>query len=213
MTRDRSWLDALETAAPDVVALFRMYDAADYAHLMPELRRRGGDGTAAGVALQLDAVATALAAVVAALPEAAFALPGGEADWTVAEALGHTLDARRSLTFSAALAAAGRWPADAPAAVSSVPGPADATRAELLARLERSCRQVAGSARIIAGHETEECPLDHPSAGHMRCGEWLLFAGVHDLMHLDQLHSLAGGAPAGVAVGAAVEASEPDHPI
>jgi hypothetical protein len=27
----------------------------------------------------------------------------------------------------------------------------------------------------------------------MRCGEWLLLAGVHDLMNLAQLHSLAGG--------------------
>jgi len=33
--------------------------------------------------------------------------------------------------------------------------------------------------------------------GRKRCGEWLLFAGVHDLMHLDQLHSLAEGEAAG----------------
>jgi hypothetical protein len=26
--------------------------------------------------------------------------------------------------------------------------------------------------------------------GRLRCGEWLLFAGVHDLMHLEQLHRL-----------------------
>jgi hypothetical protein len=26
-----------------------------------------------------------------------------------------------------------------------------------------------------------------------RCGEWLLFAGVHDLMHLEQLHDLIEG--------------------
>jgi predicted amidophosphoribosyltransferase len=24
-----------------------------------------------------------------------------------------------------------------------------------------------------------------------RCGEWLLFAGVHDPMHLEQLHAIA----------------------
>ena len=46
------------------------------------------------------------------------------------------------------------------------------------------------SARTVAGHETEPCPLDHPLVGKLRCGEWLVFAGVHDLMHLDQLHAI-----------------------
>lgn len=193
MAHDRSWLDALELEAPDVVALFRIYDAGDYVGMRRELRRRAGDGTALHVVEQLDAAAGALGTAMASCPEEAFGLPGGEADWTVAEALGHALDARRTLTFAAALAAGGRWPAQAPAVVPSVPGSATATRTELIARLERSRRQVAGSARTIAWHETDECPLDHPIAGHMRCGEWLLFAGVHDLMHLDQLHSLAVG--------------------
>jgi hypothetical protein len=30
----------------------------------------------------------------------------------------------------------------------------------------------------------------HPQVGRLRCGEWLVFAGVHDVMHLDQLHGL-----------------------
>lgn len=29
-------------------------------------------------------------------------------------------------------------------------------------------------------------------AGSLRCGEWLLFAGIHDLMHLGQLARLDG---------------------
>jgi uncharacterized damage-inducible protein DinB len=207
VTQDRTWLDALEATAPDAVALFRDYAAGELVQMRRELRRLAGDGTALAVADQLDAVATALGAALAALPDEAFGLPGGEADWTVAEALGHTLDARRLLTFSAALAASGRWPAEGQTVVPSVPGSATATRAELLARLERSRRQVANSARAIAGHETEECPLDHPIAGRMRCGEWLLFAGVHDLVHLDQLHSLAGSeAGVGEAAGEPVEA-------
>jgi hypothetical protein len=37
----------------------------------------------------------------------------------------------------------------------------------------------------------EPCPLEHPLVGTLRCGEWFLFAGVHDLMHLEQLASLA----------------------
>ena len=53
---------------------------------------------------------------------------------------------------------------------------------------------LAASADAIAGHESEPCPLDHPLVGRLRCGEWLLFAGVHDLMHLEQLHGLKEGA-------------------
>jgi hypothetical protein len=54
--------------------------------------------------------------------------------------------------------------------------------------------------RSIAGREMEPCPLEHPLVGRLRCGEWLLFAGIHDLMHLDQLDGLArreAGAVAG----------------
>ena len=45
-------------------------------------------------------------------------------------------------------------------------------------------------ARTIAGHETDPCPLEHPLVGRLRCGEWLLFSGVHDLVHLEQLEAL-----------------------
>jgi hypothetical protein len=73
-----------------------------------------------------------------------------------------------------------------------VPGPADASRELLLGYLDKSRRSMALSALAIAGHESEPCPLDHPLVGRLRCGEWLLFAGVHDLMHLEQLHRLIG---------------------
>jgi hypothetical protein len=43
---------------------------------------------------------------------------------------------------------------------------------------------------MVAGHENDPCPLEHPLVGRLLCGEWLLFAGVHDLMHLEQLHAL-----------------------
>jgi hypothetical protein len=135
--------------------------------------------------------------VVAALPQSAFAAPGGEADWTVAEALGHAIEARRGLSLAASLAASGRWPADAGAVVPSVPGPAGAARDQLLERLARSQVQVDRAAAAVAGHEQDACPLDHPLVGSLRCGEWLLFAGVHDLMHLDQLHRLRTGSASG----------------
>ena len=47
------------------------------------------------------------------------------------------------------------------------------------------------AATRITAHETDPCPLDHPLIGtRLTCGEWLLFCGVHDLMHLEQLHGL-----------------------
>ena len=61
---------------------------------------------------------------------------------------------------------------------------------DLLRRLATSQRIVERAARSIAGHEMDACPLDHPLVGRLRCGEWLLFSGVHDLMHLEQLEDL-----------------------
>ena len=62
---------------------------------------------------------------------------------------------------------------------------------------------IARSAAAVAGHETDPCPLDHPLVGRLRCGEWLLFAGVHDVMHLEQLHAIASrfGPTRGLALG------------
>lgn len=62
---------------------------------------------------------------------------------------------------------------------------------KLRRRLAASQRVVDCSARAIEGHEMDPCPLAHPLVGRLRCGEWLLFAGVHDMMHLEQLHRLA----------------------
>jgi len=70
-----------------------------------------------------------------------------------------------------------------------VPGDAVASRDQLRRRISVSQRAIERFARSIDGHETEPCPLVHPLVGTLRCGEWLLFAGVHDLMHLEQLHA------------------------
>jgi hypothetical protein len=187
-----AWLDELESGAPDPVAAFRNIEAGKFITVRREVRRRTALGTAAGLARQLAALADALDAMVVRLPQAAFSAPGGEGDWTVAEAIGHDAHARAGLTVAGALAAAGRWPADAPVVVPGVPGSPGATRADLRRRIAMSQRVVGRSARAIAGHETAPCPLEHPLVGRLRCGEWLLFAGVHDLMHLEQLHAIEG---------------------
>ncbi len=165
-----------------------------------ELHRRVTPGSAPAILAQQEAVAAALEAVLRAMPEAALRAPGGEEDWNVAQAFAHTTAARRFLPAWAAMAAAGEWPADQPPVVTpSIPGPPDAGVELLLLLLEKSRRSQERSAQRIAGHETERCPLDHPLVGQLRCGDWLLCAGVHDLMHLEQLHrTLAGARRSGV---------------
>jgi len=188
-----AWVDALEAGAPDVVAAFRGIDAGRFISVRREVRRRGGEGSAQRVSAELAVLAAALTSIVERLQEAAFRAPGGEGDWNVAQAIGHDADARAGLSLAGALAAQGRFPADAGPVVPGVPGAPDATREALLRRIATSQRIVERSARTIAGHESEPCPLEHPLVGRLRCGEWLLFAGVHDLMHLEQLHRLAAG--------------------
>lgn len=188
-----TWLDRLEAEAPDVVSAWRGIDAGRFLAVRRAVRRGAGEGSALRLAGQLDHLAEALTAIVAALPADAFGLPGGEGDWTVAQAIGHDVHARVGLTLAASLAAAGRWPADAATVVPGVPGPPDASRDDLLRKIAQSRRLVERAARAVAGHETEPCPLDHPLVGRLRCGEWLLFAGVHDVMHLEQLERLADG--------------------
>jgi hypothetical protein len=196
-----AWLAALELRAPDVVAVWRTIDDDEPViralAFRREIRRRAGKGSAARILAQHEAIADALAAVVTDLPDALLRAPGGEGDWNVAQAFAHTTGSRRWLAHAAALAARGEWPAEAPTVVPGIPGPADADREQLLLLLGKSRRSLATSAEAIAGHESEPCPLDHPLVGHLRCGEWLLFAGVHDLMHLEQLYGLKEGAPNG----------------
>ena len=192
-----SWVDALVSGAPDIVAAWRGVEAGRLITARREVRRRAGGGTAEMVAAQLATLAGALTAFVEGATDAMLEAPGGEADWNVAQAIGHDCDARVGLCLAAALAAGGRWPADAPTVVPSIAGPADVDRARLLRKIAQSQRLIERAARTVAGHETDLCPLDHPLVGRLRCGEWLVFAGVHDLMHLEQLHGLAVTGAAG----------------
>jgi hypothetical protein len=187
-----TWVDALEPGAPDIVAAWRGIEKGQFVSVRREVRRRAGEGSAERTAAQLATLATALAAVVESASEGMLRAPGGEEDWNVAQAIGHTCESRAGLCLAAALAAGGRFPADAPTVVPGIPGAPDAERATLARKIAQSQRLIERSARTVAGHETEPCPLVHPQVGKLRCGEWLLFAGVHDLMHLEQLHDLAG---------------------
>jgi hypothetical protein len=188
-----SWVTSLEAEAPDVVGCWRVLDdsLAGLKALRRELRDRVGAGDAPGILRQQEAIGDALERTLRDLPDSLLRLPGGEEDWNVAQAFAHTTAARRFLATWAALDAGGTWPADrAPTVTPSVPGRADATREELLVLLDKSRHALREAAERITGHERQRCGVDHPTIGHLRCGEWLLFVGVHDLTHLEQLHGL-----------------------
>lgn len=185
-----AWITALEPDAPDLVAAWRELGDGRLIAVRREVRRRAGEGTAERIAGQLAVMADALSMIVDGLTDGDLRRDGGESGWSVAQAIGHVADSRAGLCLAAAKAAAGQWPSDAPSVVQGIPGPADADRATLVRKIVQSQRIVVRAARTVAGHETEPCPLDHPQVGRLRCGEWLLFAGVHDLMHLEQLHAM-----------------------
>lgn len=210
------WLAQLVPVAPDLVAPFQALAGDRPLAARREVRRLAGAGSIGRLIPQHEAIADAFEAHLRSLPDVAFSMPGGEADWTVSEALGHAFESRQGLALAAAFAAAGRWPADAPVVVPGVPGPADAGRGELLGRLARSRRLIARAGRSIVGHELDPCPLEHPLVGRLRCGEWFLFAGVHDLMHLEQLaaleSALGGASVTGRARGRAMARAGGDVP-
>lgn len=187
------WIHRLEADAPDVVACWRSFDwsLGGLKSLRRELRKRVVPGSVARILEQQEAVADELERVLRSLPEPLLRAPGGEEDWNVAQAFAHTTAARRFLATWASWDAAGSWPEDRPPVVTpSVPGPPDASRDELLALLEKSRLALRAAAARIEGSEMNRCRMDHPLVGHLRCGEWLLFVGIHDLMHLEQLNRL-----------------------
>jgi hypothetical protein len=158
VTTRAPWLDALETGAPDAVAAFRGIEAGAFLSVRREVRRRAAGGSAPGLVDQLSALADALVATVERLPEPAFAAPGGEGEWNVAQAIGHDTSARAGLVIAASLAASGRRPADEPTVVPGVPGQPNADRATLVRKILQSQRLIARAAASIAGHETDPCP-------------------------------------------------------
>jgi DinB superfamily len=189
-----AWLTTLEADAPDVVACWRALDSSftGLRALRRELRDRVPIGSTPRILAQQEVVGDELESILRAMPERLLRAPGGEEDWNVAQAFAHTTAARRFLGAWAALDAGGReWPKErAPVVTPSVPGRPDATREELLVLLDKSRRAIREAAARIEGSERQRCGMDHPLIGHLRCGEWLLFLGIHDCMHLEQLHRL-----------------------
>jgi hypothetical protein len=186
------WVRDLERDAPDVVACWNALDGeSPLRPLRRELRARVQADSAPRILAQQEAVGDALEDVLVRLPTRLLRAPGGEEDWNVAQAFAHATAARRFLATWASLDAGGAWPEERPPVVTpSVPGRPDASRDELLTLLDKSRRSIRDAAARIEGHERQRCRLEHPLIGRLCCGEWLLWIGVHDCMHLEQLHRL-----------------------
>ena len=188
------WLASVQAAAPDTVGAWRALGNAfaGLNGLRRVLKEHVTDGDAPRLLAEQEILASALEEALVETPDGALRVPGGEEDWNVAQIFAHVTAARRFLPTWAAMAAAGNWPVEDPPTVRpSLPGDPAATREDLLVLLTKSRRSQERAAEQLTGHETEPCPLDHPLVGRLRCGDWLLFAGVHDLMHLEQLHRIA----------------------
>jgi hypothetical protein len=185
------WADDLAPGAPELVGAWRGIETGAFLEVRRAVRRAAAPGSAPRIATQLRVLAEAMTTLVDGLSDDDLRRDGGEEDWTVAQAIGHAADSRAGLALAAAKAASGTFPSDAPQVVPGIPGDPDADRSALRKRIDTSQRIVERSARQVEGHETDACPLIHPLVGTLRCGEWLVFAGVHDLMHLEQLHGLA----------------------
>ena len=186
-----TWADGLAAGAPDLVAAWRGIETERFLEVRRAVRRTATVGSARRVAEQLAVIAEGMATLVDGFDEATLRAPGGEGDWNVAQCVGHAADSRAGLALAAAKTASGTFPPDAPRVVPGIPGAPDEDRAALRKRLATSQRIVERAAATVEGHELDPCPLEHPLVGRLRCGEWLVFAGVHDLMHLEQLHGLA----------------------
>jgi DinB family protein len=193
VSTDPAWLARVQTDAPDVVACWTVLDDSlpGLKAMRRELRARVHDGDAPRILAQQEAIGDELGRVLDALPDDLLRAPGGEEDWNVAQAFAHTTAARRFLGTWAALDAGGTWPTQhAPRVTPGVPGRSDATREELRTFLDKSRRAIREAAARIEGHERQRCGMEHPLIGRLRCGEWLLFLGIHDCMHLEQLDRL-----------------------
>ena len=188
------WVATLETAAPDVVACWRVIDwnSRRAEGLRRELRGRVATGDAPRILAQQEARRRRARARCCGDARAAAARARRRGGLERGPGL-RAHDGRPPLPRRpgrrSTRGARGR-PSDAPVVTPSVPGPPDATRETAARYLDKSRSAIREAAARIAGHELQRCGMTHPLIGHLRCGEWLLFVGIHDCMHLEQLHGL-----------------------
>ena len=192
------WVAELEVAAPDVIAVWRLIDIDNDA-ARDELEARSSRLGAAAILAQQEVVAEALEDVLGrhARGDAPCPRRRGGLERLPGVRAHHrrpALPPRRGSDGRLGPLAGRRSAAGDPRRPRAPP---TSTATMLMTYLAKSRRSQALAASAISGHEADPCPMDHPLIGHrLSCGAWLLFAGVHDAMHLEQLHGLLDSAGA-----------------
>ena len=186
------WIEPLDVGAPDVVACWRprLDLSGGLKALRRELRARVHEGDTPRILAQQEVVGDGLERVLRDA-RAPAGRTGGEEDWNVAQAFAHTTAARRFLGTWAALDAGGEWPKERAAARDALgPGRADATREEpsssSTSRDARSARPRPNDRRARAPTLRDGSPADRAPALRRMAA----LPGIHDCMHLEQLHRL-----------------------
>jgi uncharacterized damage-inducible protein DinB len=129
-------------------------------------------------------------ATEAAVPDALFRIAPGDQEWSAADVMGHMLIiAAIDEKAIPGVIERGEQPPDVVDLVS--PAPADLTREQMLAELER-LRECLIDSVLKADPEAHlDILWGHNEFGQMNWREWLLFARVHTLDHTRQMQSIA----------------------
>jgi uncharacterized damage-inducible protein DinB len=128
-------------------------------------------------------------AALATVPDALFYSIPREGEWSVADVLLHvcTIAEQEKVTLSATMKRGETAPEIRDALV---PAPREATRADLLAKLNASREQLIAHVLQADPQAHLDVTWSHPEFGAMNWREWLLFARVHTLDHARQIEGI-----------------------
>lgn len=132
-------------------------------------------------------------AAAATVPDPLFRVAPGNEEWSAADVMGHMLIiAAIDESAIPGVIERGEQPPDINDLIS--PAPADLTRQQMLAELERLRERLIAS--VLQADPTAHLDIlwGHNEFGHMNWREWLLFARVHTLDHTRQMQSIAQSA-------------------
>lgn len=129
-------------------------------------------------------------AAAAAVPDPLFREAPGDGEWSAADVMGHMLIiAAIDETAIPGVIERGEQPPDIVDLIS--PAPADMTREQMLAELERLRERLIASVLKADPAAHLNILWSHNEFGSMNWREWLLFARVHTLDHTRQMQSIA----------------------
>ncbi len=129
-------------------------------------------------------------AAASTVPDTLFRVAPGDGEWSAADVLGHMLIiAAIDETAIPAAIERGEQPPDIVDLIS--PAPADMTREQMLAELERLRERLIASVLKADPAAHLDILWSHNEFGAMNWREWLLFARVHTLDHTRQMQAIA----------------------